>query len=337
MPKLGNRGLRLSSVVLLGLAGTILATGGAWALSGGQNLVGFGRAADKAGLATADEPDTARSGQTQEAAGSARGGEASRNELDYGQHLQDLQRRLPDETFHIVVEKPFVVIGDEAEEVVQRRAVNTVRWAVSRLKKQYFARDPERILEIWLFKDKDSYNRNAVKLWGRKPHTIYGYYSPHDGALVMNISTGGGTLVHEIVHPFIEANFAQCPSWFNEGLASLYEQSSSEDGRIQGLTNWRLRGLQNAIEQRQLPTFTELMSTTRREFYDDSRGVHYAQARYLCYYLQEQGKLNDFYHQFVDNVEEDPTGIATLRKILGRDDLEAFQTDWEAFVMRLRF
>ena len=23
----------------------------------------------------------------------------------------------------------------------------------------------------------------------------------------MNISTGGGTLVHEIVHPFIEANF----------------------------------------------------------------------------------------------------------------------------------
>ena len=34
----------------------------------------------------------------------------------------------------------------------------------------------------------------------------------------MNISTGGGTLVHEIVHPFIEANFPACPPWLNEGL-----------------------------------------------------------------------------------------------------------------------
>ena len=43
----------------------------------------------------------------------------------------------------------------------------------------------------------------------------------------MNIATGGGTLVHEIVHPFMAANFEQCPSWFNEGLGSLYEQSAA--------------------------------------------------------------------------------------------------------------
>ena len=53
-----------------------------------------------------------------------------------------------------------------------------------------------------------------------------------DNALVMNIATGGGTLVHEIVHPFMEANFPACPSWFNEGLGSLYEQSGARDGRI---------------------------------------------------------------------------------------------------------
>jgi len=28
-------------------------------------------------------------------------------------------------------------------------------------------------------------------------------------------------LVHEIVHPFMRANFPECPAWFNEGLASL--------------------------------------------------------------------------------------------------------------------
>ena len=32
-------------------------------------------------------------------------------------------------------------------------------------------------------------------------------------------------LVHEMVHPFMDADFPACPAWFNEGLASLYEQS----------------------------------------------------------------------------------------------------------------
>ena len=50
----------------------------------------------------------------------------------------------------------------------------------------------------------------------------------------MNISTGGGTLVHEIVHPFVAANFPNCPAWFNEGLGSLYEQSGEVNGAIHG-------------------------------------------------------------------------------------------------------
>ncbi len=66
----------------------------------------------------------------------------------------------------------------------------------------------------------------------------------------MDISTGGGTLVHEIVHPFIEANFPNCPPWLNEGLGSLYEQSGEVQGRIHGFTNWRLHGLQADIKAR---------------------------------------------------------------------------------------
>ena len=40
----------------------------------------------------------------------------------------------------------------------------------------------------------------------------------------MNIGPGPGTLSHELVHPYMEANFPNVPAWFNEGLASLYEQ-----------------------------------------------------------------------------------------------------------------
>ncbi len=122
----------------------------------------------------------------------------------------------------------------------------------------------------------------------------------------MNISTGGGTLVHEIVHPFMSANFPECPSWFNEGLASLYEQSSERDGRIIGLTNWRLAGLQEAIREGTVPPFKTLCGTTTRQFYDQDKGTNYSQARYLCYHLQERGLLKLYYQTFRKNCETDP-------------------------------
>ena len=77
--------------------------------------------------------------------------------------------------------------------------------------------------------------------------------------VVMNIATSGGTLVDEIVHPYMAANFPECPSWFNEGLASLYEQCGEENGRIHGDTNWRLAGLQKAIRSKKLPPFKSLL------------------------------------------------------------------------------
>lgn len=258
-------------------------------------------------------------------------------DADYAQHIRKLKAKLPEGDFKIIIQKPFVVVGDEDLATIQQRATRTVGWAAKRLKEVYFTEDPIHILDVWLFKDEDSYNRNAKELFGRKPTTKFGYYSSYNRSLVMNISTGGGTLVHEIVHPFIESNFEDCPSWFNEGLASLYEQCREKDGKIWGSTNWRLRGLQLAIRDDRVPSFEELFSTTRDEFYDEDPGTNYSQARYLCYYLQEHGKLVEFYETFRDNVDTDPTGIKSLRKVLGTDDLVQFQKDWHEYVMRLRF
>ena len=153
----------------------------------------------------------------------------------------------------------------------------------------------------------------------------------------MNISTGGGTLVHEIVHPFMERNFPQCPSWFNEGLASLYEQCRDQSGHIRGSTNWRLRGLQGAIQSDRVPSFKDLCETTREQFYREDPGTNYSQARYLCYYLQEQGLLKKYYEAFRSSVAHDPTGYQTLQEILGTSAMDQFQREWEAFVMGLRF
>jgi hypothetical protein len=255
---------------------------------------------------------------------------------DYAQHIHALKAKLP-AGFHIHIEEPFVVVGDEEPKVVEQRSKDTVRWAVDRLRRDYFSKDPDDVITVWLFRDNVSYETNAEQLFGKKPTTPYGYYSPSDRALVMNIATGGGTLVHELVHPFIHSNFLNCPSWFNEGLASLYEQASERDGHIIGLTNWRLKGLQTRITEGKLDSFKTLCRTTTHEFYDDGRGTNYAQARYLCYSLQERGLLVKFYHQFVRDVEKDPSGYETLKSVLGVEDLAAWQKEWETEVGELRF
>ena len=258
-------------------------------------------------------------------------------DADYAQHIRNLKAKLPAENFSIVIQKPFVVVGDETKETVEKRSVQTVKWAVDRLKKDYFSKDPREIIDIWLFRDKASYEANTLKLFGRSPSTPFGYYSSTDKSLVMNISTGGGTLVHEIVHPFIESNFPDCPSWFNEGLASLYEQCRDNRGKIWGSTNWRLNGLKKAIAARRVPEFKMLCSTSTREFYDQDPGTNYSQARYLCYYLQEQGLLRRYYHEFRRNVDTDPTGYETLQKVLETEDMSQFKKRWEAYTASLTF
>jgi len=262
-------------------------------------------------------------------------------DADYAQHVLKLKKKIPSgKGFNIAIQPPFVVIGDASPARVAAYSTGTVKWAVDKLKKAYFKKDPKEILDIWLFSSEKAYRKYAWEIFRDKPNTHFGYYSSASKALIMNISTGGGTLVHEIVHPFVEANFPDCPSWFNEGLGSLYEQSAQRRGEIVGLTNWRLAGLQKAIKSKSVPSFKTLTATTTHQFYSEDRGTNYAQARYLCYYLQEKGLLRKFYKDFVTNHKTDPTGYETLKKILAlktEKDMEAFKKKWEAYTLKLVF
>jgi hypothetical protein len=273
----------------------------------------------------------------QPAPGSAQAPKTRFKPADFAAHVAALRAKLPWEGFTIVVQEPFVVIGDEPPARVRSRAKGTVKWASDRLKALYFKEDPLAIVDVWLFKDKASYLRGNRALFDLTPSTPFGYYSPDDQALVMNIATGGGTLVHEMVHPFVAANFPGCPSWFNEGLASLYEQCRDVDGRITGLTNWRLPILQKALREERLPKLATL-AESGRGFYTRDEGTNYAHARYLCYYLQERGLLVAFYERFRATRALDPSGQRALRDVLGVQDLERFQAEtWTPYVRALRF
>jgi hypothetical protein len=245
----------------------------------------------------------------------------------------ELEKKLKGQGYTVLVEAPFVVIGDSPAKEVKRITTGFFRQKVSLLEKDFFTKRPDKLLEVWLFRNEKSFRAGAKKFFDDTPDTPYGYYSPDDNALIMNAS-GLGTLSHELVHPYMEANFPDVPSWFNEGLASLYERPSEKKGHIIGLPNWRLPNLKKEIKAGTLPKMSKLLGTTRDQFYEADYDA-YAYARYIVYYLQEQGKLQDFYKKFLDD-KKDLTGATALAAVLG-EDLDTFEPKWRKWVLAIQY
>jgi hypothetical protein len=246
-----------------------------------------------------------------------------------------LEKRLAKQGFTVLVEEPYVIVGDEAPAVVAHHATGILRWSIKLLEQDYFTKRPNKVIEIWLFKNEKTFRAGAKKYFDNDdPGTPYGYYSSDHDAMVMNIGPGAGTLVHEVVHPYMEANFPNVPSWFNEGLASMYERpSESKDHHIIGLPNWRLPNLKKEIRAKTLPPITTLLRTDTDGFYKADFDA-YAYARYLLLYLQEKGKLRDFYKKFLAD-GKDLTGQAALEDILG-EKLDTFEPKWRKWALELK-
>jgi hypothetical protein len=116
----------------------------------------------------------------------------------------------------------------------------------------------------------------------------------------------------------VDFDFPDVPAWFNEGLASLHEQcrfradaAGIKGPFIEGLVNWRLPALQKAIAEVRLRPLEELIGGD--DFRGRLEGLNYAQARYFCLYLQEQGLLRKFYQTFRDNRRTDRLGLKSAK------------------------
>ena len=229
----------------------------------------------------------------------------------------------------------FVIAGDMPRRSFNRSKTFTVRDCARALNKDFFDREPATPVRVYLFNGKASYEKWVPKLAGFKPHTPYGFYLPSRKALMMNIATGGGTLVHEMTHALTDVDFPDCPTWFFEGLGSLFEQCHvTRDGHIRGRANWRLPVLRRGG----FIPLEDLVKLSDKEFRGKKESLNYANARYLCLYLQERGLLPKFYKAFraAHKAGADKTGWDTFKTVIGEPP-DAFEKKWHAWVKKLKW
>lgn len=244
-----------------------------------------------------------------------------------GQHLDERDR--------IIVRPPFVIGGNLSEAELDRCYAETILPTKRALDLAYFDNAPGEPLTLLLYSGERAYRDASWKLDRRNTANYYGYYIRTDRRIVVNIGTGEGTLAHELAHALGHFDFPNMPEWFDEGLASLYEEADfSDDGlQLNGLSNWRLNHLLSAMQKRRLGTLESLISS--REIREEQQAVEYAHARYFCLYLQERGLLPFFYRKFRDRASTDPSGLRTLCEILGEENLDPVDRNFRQWVIAL--
>jgi hypothetical protein len=232
----------------------------------------------------------------------------------------------------------FVVVGPPGWQGGQfDQSVGLMRSAMAGYMNGRFGTKPSRAISVYLFPNGQTYEAFCTKKYAAPCIAHFGFYEPTDRYMVMNIGLGLGTLTHEIVHPLVESDFPQAPTWLNEGIASVFEQPQiPRPGEIHGGKNWRHPRLKHALSsaERDAARLDRLFGMRDETFRGDGEDLHYAMARYVCQWLDERGKLWPFYQRWRDHVGDDPTGEKSFREVVGMTPAEAHVV-WSKWVLAL--
>jgi hypothetical protein len=245
-----------------------------------------------------------------------------------------LTRRLGTRFFSIV-HTPFVILGDVSASDLERHYRETIGPTARALAIAYFDRPPSEPVSMILLSGEEAYQSCAELLDSQKRAAFAGYYERSDHRIVINAATGEGTIAHELTHALGHCDFPDMPEWFDEGLASLYEEARFSDDRLRiiGTKNWRIRYLLPALKQGTLRPLELLIGEARVR--PDQQAVDYAHARYFCLFLQERGLLEPFYRKFRPAVAGDPTGLRTLHALFNVNDLGPLDEEFRSWVLAL--
>lgn len=233
----------------------------------------------------------------------------------------------------ILVQPPFVLTGDLSREGLEALYEETIAPTALALEVDYFDQGPRAPIALIVLSSDEKY-RAAMKRFGHARREEYsGLYAREERTVILNLSTGAGTVAHELTHALAHADFPNMPEWFDEGLASLHEESEfSEDGRhLFGRDNWRVRFLHEAEQRGCWKPFERLLTNPFAE--PDRAALDYALARYLCLYLQEHGVLSAYYRKCRGQIAHDATGREALLRIFPGQTLAEIDADFRAWLL----
>ena len=223
----------------------------------------------------------------------------------------------------------------------------------------YDVTPPEHFLTVYLVESHHAVRQLADRLHGLDVSAAtVGYAFVDDASVVAAVpGTAVGTVLHELFHLLVRADFGDIPQWLDEGIASLYEVSGRTEDRYFGLKNWRGRVLKELWHHR--PSVEQLIRTEwflfddpeqarhvgpgrdlPKDFYDREEGSRQAatmaMSRYFMLYLEQRGELISVFRVIRDRGFADLKGdardhaIDLVERTLGRtaEELDAEFVAW---------
>lgn len=195
---------------------------------------------------------------------------------------------------------------------------------------RHFRYEPLHPFKIVYFVDKTEFTKYTKS-------TAYGFYQPATKTLFTYTNSGEGTLWHELMHAFVDANIEHnIQQWFSEGFASFYEMGGINQNKfVEGYTNWRLPLLQKMFQNKAylpLPAFMEEEDMTEENAY--------AKARFIFCYLWIYDKMDEFAQKYLYELSAQSQGetlgkkaVAEIERLVGKD-MDAIEKEYKAWAMK---
>jgi hypothetical protein len=192
------------------------------------------------------------------------------------------------------------------------KAAGDVAALAATLKKEVGLVGAPYVVSAWI-PEPDDYARLAAK-----PDAPGSY----DSALRRIVAANAGpALLHEYVHAVHIADAERLnetpPLWLAEGLATLYEASQANRGQLVPQHDARMLIVRQARSDGSLVSLDKLLAMDEKAFMANA-GPHYAQSRYLLYWVRETGRLKQFYTNYRRTCGADATGRAAMEATFGR-------------------
>lgn len=155
------------------------------------------------------------------------------------------------------------------------------------------------------------------------------YYMPTTKELVgWNSADLKGTLQHEGLHQFIDFYVDNCPHWFNEGFACIFETSTADEVRF---NKERHENAKFAMQRKFLPSIRTLLLMDGATWNSGNYTVfYYGQSWSFIYFLIKQGR-RDILDKYFDELMKGRTSKQAFDAVFGpgKVNLDELEAKWK--------